>query len=98
MANTGPSLNGEIQITDIPMTANDITFAFNVKTWKALIQADADSTTIYASPTTSSSIGGFKVPTVNKAPALELVNVAGQTWTFNGTNATNLQIMEFLTQ
>ena len=95
MANTASQL-GSILITDIPQTGSDVTFAFNAKTYKALIQCDADSTSIFADAATSSSKGGFKLPTVNKAPAQEFVDLAGRTVVFNGTNATNLQIIEFL--
>lgn len=97
MANTATQLR-TILITDVPQTGSDVTaFTFNVKTYKALLQCSADTTSIYASATTSTSIGGFVIPTVNKGPALELIDIAGQTFTFNGTNGTNVQIIEFLT-
>lgn len=95
MANTQTQL-GTTLITDIPMTGSDVTFTFNAKTWKALIQCDADTTKIYAHASASSGAGAFTIPTVNKGPALEFVEIAGRTYTFNGTNATNVQIIEYL--
>lgn len=95
MANTSSQI-GSMLITDVPQTGSDVTFAFNVKTFRALIQCDADSTSIYADAATSTSKGGFKLPTVNKAAAQEFLDLAGRTVVFNGTNSTNVQIIEFL--
>jgi hypothetical protein len=95
MANTSSQV-GILLITDIPQNGSDVTFTFNVKTYKALLQCDADSTSLFASATTSTSTGKWTINTVNKGPATELVEIAGKTVTFNGTNSTNLQIIEFL--
>jgi hypothetical protein len=99
MANTVNTENNFI-VTLVPQTGSDVGFTFNSKTYKAYLQCDADTTSIYFVPVATGSSGNapWKIPTVNKQPPfiLDDTGMQGMPVTFNGTVSTNVQIIEFL--
>lgn len=102
MANTiDKSANLTVQITQVPMTGSDVGFTFNSKLNKAQVQAGAATTSMYLVPLATGSSGHapFVLPNGQTSLPLELMGeyFGGVSVTFNGTNSTNVSIIEYLT-
>jgi hypothetical protein len=99
MANTVDlSTNLCIQVTQVPQTGSDVAFTFSKLTRSAQIQASAATSSMYIA-SASSSHAPIVLPNGQSAPPLlilEAADIAGMTVTFNGTNSTNVTVIEYL--
>lgn len=96
MANTvDKSQNGTQYTTSVPMTGSDVAFTFQACTYKALIQCSASTSSIYFAAA-SASHAGIALPFPAAGPPMEIRDCDGLVVTFNGTNATTVQIIEYL--
>lgn len=98
MANTVTTFGNTLVATNIPMTASDVNFTFNSKMSLFWIQCSASTTSMYLA-SASASNAALALPIAGTAGAplfMQVPDLAGQTVTFNGTNATNVQIIEYL--
>lgn len=97
MANTVTTYR-TFKTTLIPQTGSDVTgFTFDQKTYKAYLLADNGATVNMYFAGASSGNAGFTVPAAPNPPLIiDERNIQGGIVTFNGTNAKNLQILEFM--
>lgn len=86
-----------VQITQIGMTGSDITsFTFSKLLRRAQVQASAATSSMFLAGA-SSAHAGIVLPNGQSAPPLECdCEFAGQAVTFNGTNSTNVTVIEYL--
>ncbi len=97
MANTVTKLNNLIVHTSIPMTASDVNFTFNANMNRFWIQCSAATTSMYLAAASASN-AGFILPVAGAVAPVEfrINDLAGQQITLNGTNATHVEIIEYL--
>lgn len=98
MANTvDQTTNKCIQVTMIPMNAGDVAFTFDGQLRRAQVQASAATSSMYVAAA-SSGHAAIVLPNGQSAGAimLEGEDFAGQAVTFNGTNGTNVTVIEYL--
>lgn len=98
MANTVDLISDKtMQITQIPMTGSDVNFTFSKLLVRAQVQASAATSSIYFA-SASASHAAFVLPNGQSAPPLELrgEDLQGMQVTFNGTNGTNVTVIEYL--
>lgn len=94
-----PSAAGPTIVTLIPMTGSDVAFTFNKWTERVWLQCSASTSSLYLAAASSGNagiilpVGGSSIPWEWFNP-----NLGGQTVTFNGTNATNVIVIEQLRQ
>ncbi|MHB1950117.1 MAG: hypothetical protein ACYCQK_01430 [Acidiferrobacteraceae bacterium] len=86
-----------IQVTQVPMTGSDVAFTFDKLVTSALIQASAATSSMYIAAA-SASHAAIVLPNGQSAPPLKIwaQDLRGEAVTFNGTNATNVTVIEFL--
>lgn len=98
MANTvDKSANSTFQVTQVPMTGSDVAFTFSSLLEYAQVQASAATSSMFLAGA-SSGHAGIVLPNGQSAQPLEL---RGDRWrgaavTFNGTNLTNVIVIEYL--
>lgn len=96
MSNTvDTSADGTQIVTSVPMTGSDVAFTFSAYTYRALVQCSASTSALYFAAA-SSGHAGVTLPFPAAAAPLELLELKGQVVTFNGTNLTTVQVIEYL--
>lgn len=97
MPNTVDKFGNLLKVTNVPMTGSDVAFTFDTLMNRFWIQASATTSSMYLAAA-SASHAGFTLPNGGAAPPAEfrINDLAGQTITLNGTNATTVQIIEYL--
>lgn len=85
------------KMTLIPQTGSDVTgFVFNARLRRAQVQASGATSSMFLGALSSGN-ASVVLPNGQSSMPLELDNDwAGQAVTFNGTNATNVTVIEYL--